>query len=85
MEVKCSQNWNSLKKIIDPWHAKVPKLKMTDLFQTLISGIWNSKKIFKLCPQVSMWVGEVRASSIFVRENIETEEEKKKNDGKGQD
>ena len=32
-----------------------------------------------------MWVGEVRASSTFVRENVETEEEKKKNDEKGQD
>ena len=55
---------------------------MTDLFQTWISDIWNSKKIFKLCPQVSMWVGEVRASSTFVRENVDMEEEKKKNDGK---
>ena len=32
-----------------------------------------------------MWVGEVRASSTFVRENVEADEEKKKNDGKGQD
>ena len=40
--------------------------------------IWNSKEIFTLCPQVNMWVGEVRASSTFLRENVETEEEKNK-------
>jgi len=32
-----------------------------------------------------MWVGEVRASSTFLRENVEAEEKIKKNEGKGQD
>ena len=31
-----------------------------------------------------MWVGEVRASSTFLRENVETEKDIKKNEGKGQ-
>ena len=43
------------------------------------------KNIYKLRPQVRMWVGEVRASSTFLRENVETEKDIKKNEGKGQD